>query len=317
MKNFQHKIRGPIMTLFNKSKKKSEKADNAVADSRNQTHEMPAAATKDNTHRTIAVATYESLFPETMVSYTIEMALRMGCGIIAVNCANLTHDITEFFSNAHDVAFDEFKKNSDRNVEDFRTKAIEQGLDFSHMVHFSNIDNAIDAAVKEYGKPEFIITENPAGMAKAKTGSSGPAGSHKDIHILLVDDNPNFLRAVADRIRLQGYEPLTALNGRDALDILETKTVHLAIIDQRLPDMDGLDLIARAKEMDSTLPSSLLTGHGDAKLKEATEALESLYFEKEDMGSFWGFFRKFLSSLGSADEKKPVIAQTFCVYAIE
>ncbi|MCF8126346.1 MAG: response regulator [Desulfotignum sp.] len=305
------------MTLFNKTRTKSGKGDDPEAGSRDQTRQTLTAGSEENTGKNIAVATYESLFPETMVSYAIEMAQRMGCGIIAVNCANLTHDITEFFSNAHDVAFDEFKKNSDRNVEDFCTKAMEQGLNFTHMVHFSNIDNAIDAAIKKYGKPEFVITENPAGMAKAKTKSSGPAGSQKDIHILLVDDNPNFLRAVADRIRLQGYEPLTALNGKDALDILETKTVHLAIIDQRLPDMDGLDLIARAKEIDSTIPSSLLTGHGDAKLKEATEAMESVYFEKEDMGSFWGFFRKFLSSLGSTDEKKPVIAQTFCVYAID
>lgn len=308
-----------IMKFFNKSKKKSEKANNAGTGSRDQTHETQAAASKNNTHRDIAVATYESLFPETMVSYTLEMAERMGCGIIAVNCANLTHDITEFFSNAHDVAFDEFKKNSDRNAKNFRVKAGDRGLEFAHMVHSSDIDTAIGTVVKEHGKPEYIITENPAGMAKgkAKTRSHDSTRAQEDIHILLVDDNPRFLNALADRIRLQGHEPLTALNGKEALEILQTKTIHLAIIDQRLPDMDGLDLIARVKEIDSTIPSSLLTGHGDAKLKEATEALESVYFEKEDMGSFWGFFRKILSSLRSTEEKEPIIAQTFCVYAID
>ncbi|MCA1793587.1 MAG: response regulator, partial [Desulfobacteraceae bacterium] len=185
--------------------------------------------------------------------------------------------------------------------------------------HYSDIDTAIDAVIKDYGKPEYIITENPAGMAKGKpkAGSHQETRTREDIHILLVDDNPRFLNALADRIRLQGHEPFTALDGKAALELLQTKTVHLAIIDQRLPDMDGLDLIARVKEIDSTISSSLLTGHGDAKLKEATEALESVYFEKEDMGSFWGFFRKILSSLGSAEEKAPVIAQTFCVYAID
>jgi CheY-like chemotaxis protein len=240
------------------------------------------------------------------------MAKRMDCGLIAVNCANLSHDITEFFSNAHDVAFEDFKKNSDRNIEDFRAKADALGLKFAHTVHFSNIDNAVSAVVKEFGKPEFIITENPAGMVRTKSKSE-----KKDIHILLVDDNPKFLNAVADRIRLQGYEPLTALDGQEALKIMQSNTVQLAIIDQRLPDIDGLDLIARLKEMDSTIASTLLTGHGDAKLKEATEALESVYFEKEDMGSFWGFFRKVLKSLASQEEKKPVIARTFCVYSID
>jgi CheY-like chemotaxis protein len=305
------------MALFNKSKKKpvqvnDKKSHDPKTGPLDKSSGGSEGASEKKPVRNIAVATYESKFPDNMVTYATEMAKRMDCGLIAVNCANLSHDITEFFSNAHDVAFEDFKKNSDRNIEDFRAKAEALGLEFAHTVHFSNIDNAVSAVVKEYGKPEFIITENPAGMATAKSKSA-----KKDIHILLVDDNPKFLNAVADRIRLQGYEPLTALNGEDALKIMQSNTVQVAIIDQRLPDIDGLDLIARLKEMDSTIASTLLTGHGDSKLKEATEALESVYFEKEDMGSFWGFFRKVLKSLASQEEKKPVIAQTFCVYSID
>jgi CheY-like chemotaxis protein len=307
------------MGIFNKSKKAPAKTDDHEAGGGNQRGGDRTLAAEKQADRNIAVATYESLFPEKMVSYTLEMAKRMDCGIIAVNCANLSHDITAFFSNAHDTAFDEFKKNSDRNAAGFCQKAMDLNLEFAHMVHFSDIDTAIDAIVEEYGKPEFIITENPAGAAKgkARTRPSDPARSHGEIHILLVDDNPKFLNAVADRIRLQGYKPLTALTGMEALDILQTNPVHLAIIDQRLPDMDGLDLIARVKKIDSTIPSSLLTGHGDSKLREATESLESFYFEKEDMGRFWGFFRKILKSLGSLEDKEPVIAQTFCVYSID
>jgi|GEM_PF-548985 len=304
------------MALFKKSKKEPSQAmDQSVAmpDQDSGTGRTASDPEKKEDKR-LAVATYESQFPDKMMDYALEMAQRMGCGIIAVNCANLTHDITEFFSNAHDVAFDEFKKNSDRNAGDFRTKAKEKGLDFFHTVHFSNIDNAVSAVIKEFGRPEFIITENPAGMARA--GTRAKSGK-KEVRILLVDDNPKFLNAVADRIRLQGYEPLTALNGKEALEIMGSHTFQLAIIDQRLPDMDGLDLIARLREKDSSVASTLLTGHGDSKLREATEALESVYFEKEDMGSFWGFFRKFLSSLASPEEKKPALAQTFCVYSID
>jgi CheY-like chemotaxis protein len=307
------------MALFDQSKNTSEEKEDQEAADRDQTHETRTPSSESNTVQNIAVATYDSLFPDDMVSYTIEMAGRMNCNIVAVNCANLSHDVTDFFSNAHDEAFEEFKKKSDRNAEDFRTKAEAQGLKFAHMVHHSDIDTAIAAVIKEHGKPEYIITENTTGAAKAKAVSrknqATPSG--KDTNILLVDDNPRFLSSLADRIRLQGFEPFTALNGKEALDILQTKTLHLAIIDQRLPDMDGLDLIARIKEIDDTIPSSLLTGHGDARLKQATEALESFYFEKEDMGSFWGFFKKFLKSLRPTDEKEPAIAQTFCVYAID
>ncbi len=117
------------------------------------------------------------------------------------------------------------------------------------------------------------------------------------INILLVDDNPKFIETLANRIRLKGHEPLTALNGKEALEIMKSNRIHLAIVDQRMPDTEGLVLITKLKKIDPTIKTMLLTGHGDEKLQEATEALNSAYFEKEDMGSFWGFFRKILKNL--------------------
>jgi DNA-binding NtrC family response regulator len=118
-----------------------------------------------------------------------------------------------------------------------------------------------------------------------------------NINILLVDDNPKFLNTLAKRIRLKGYEPYTALNGQEAIDITKTTKIHMAVVDQRMPDMDGLVVITQLKKIDADIQTLLLTGHGDEKLKEATEALNSSYFEKEDMGKFWGFVRKVLQSL--------------------
>lgn len=118
-----------------------------------------------------------------------------------------------------------------------------------------------------------------------------------DINILLVDDNPKFIKTVAERIRLKGYEPYTALNGNEAIEIAKTTKIHLAVVDQRMPDMDGLEVITKLNELDPDIKTLLLTGHGDDKIKEATEALSASYFEKEDMGKFWGFIRKTLQRL--------------------
>lgn len=117
------------------------------------------------------------------------------------------------------------------------------------------------------------------------------------INILLVDDNAKFLATLAERIRLKGYEPYTALSGQEAIEITRTNKIHLAVIDQRMPDMKGLVVIAKLKEIDADIKTVLLTGHGHEKLKEATKALNTSYFEKEDMGKFWRFVRKALSSL--------------------
>jgi DNA-binding NtrC family response regulator len=118
-----------------------------------------------------------------------------------------------------------------------------------------------------------------------------------NINILLVDDNAKFLNTLADRIRLKGYEPYSALNGQEAIAITKTTKIHMAVVDQRMPDMDGLVVITKLKEIDAGIQTVLLTGHGDEKLMEATEALNTSYFEKEDMGKFWRFVRKALSSL--------------------
>ena len=118
-----------------------------------------------------------------------------------------------------------------------------------------------------------------------------------NISILLVDDNRKFLDTLAERIRLKGYDPHTALNGQEAIEITKTTKIHMAVVDQRMPDMDGLVVITKLKEIDADIKTVLLTGHGDEKLKEATEALNTSYFEKEDMSKFWRFVRKALQSL--------------------
>ena len=118
-----------------------------------------------------------------------------------------------------------------------------------------------------------------------------------NINILLVDDNPKFLKTLAERIRMKGYDPYTALNGQEAIEIAKNTKIHLAVVDQRMPDMDGLMVITKLKEIDAEIKTLILTGHGDEKIKEATEALNSYYFEKEDMGKFWRFVRKALQSL--------------------
>ncbi|MCG6909410.1 MAG: response regulator [Deltaproteobacteria bacterium] len=117
------------------------------------------------------------------------------------------------------------------------------------------------------------------------------------INILLVDDNEKFVNTLADRIRLKGYDPLIALNGREALEIAASNKIQIAVVDQRMPDMDGLVVITKLKEIDPDIDALLLTGHGDEKLREATQALDAQYFEKAEMSKFWSFIRRNLQRL--------------------
>jgi DNA-binding NtrC family response regulator len=119
-------------------------------------------------------------------------------------------------------------------------------------------------------------------------------------NILLVDDDAKFLGALAERIKLKGYGPFTALDGKKAIEIAMKNKIHVAVVDQRLPDMEGLAVIAKLKETHPDIKTILLTAYGDDKLKEATEALNATYFDKEDMGKFWGFVSTVLRKLETA-----------------
>ncbi len=110
--------------------------------------------------------------------------------------------------------------------------------------------------------------------------------------VLLVDDEEKLLRSIAQRMKIMGFTPLMATNGLTAIEIARKHPIDLAIVDLQMPDMDGLVVITKLKEIDPKLKTVLLTGHGNEKVRQATESLNTLYFEKEEMGDFWQFIRK-------------------------
>ncbi|MBI4773251.1 MAG: sigma-54-dependent Fis family transcriptional regulator [Deltaproteobacteria bacterium] len=120
----------------------------------------------------------------------------------------------------------------------------------------------------------------------------------KGIIVLLVDDEKKFLESISERIRLKGFEPLSVFSGEEAIDIAKKKSIDMAIVDLNMPGMDGLTTITKLKEIRPGIKTVLLTGYGNEKIKEAAEALESDYFEKDEMKQFWSFMRQFGSRSG-------------------
>jgi len=114
----------------------------------------------------------------------------------------------------------------------------------------------------------------------------------KKIKVLLVDDEKEFLESLSERFELRGFEVYKAQSGPEALQVAEKTKVHAAVVDLKMPDMDGLVTITKLKEIHPNIKTILLTGFGSEKVKQATEALDSDYFEKGQMGSFWDFIKR-------------------------
>ena len=82
------------------------------------------------------------------------------------------------------------------------------------------------------------------------------------IKLLIVDDEVKFLETIARRLEMRGFEVTTAVNGDDALAIAEQEKFDLALVDLKMPGMDGDEVLARLKANHKFLEVIILTGHG-------------------------------------------------------
>jgi two-component system cell cycle sensor histidine kinase/response regulator CckA len=92
------------------------------------------------------------------------------------------------------------------------------------------------------------------------------------IDVLVVDDDSQLLRTLADILNLRGYRPHTALSGNEGLAIAaQDPAPAVALIDLKLPDMDGLELVSRLREISALTETVILTGN--ASVDTAVRAL--------------------------------------------
>src|SRR5258708_19158176 len=83
----------------------------------------------------------------------------------------------------------------------------------------------------------------------------------KKTTILTADDDPQLLRLVARNLQFEGYEVLTASDGKMALEQIEAHTPDLVLLDVMMPKMDGFTVCHRVREF-STVPIIIVTARG-------------------------------------------------------
>ncbi len=89
--------------------------------------------------------------------------------------------------------------------------------------------------------------------------------------ILVVDDEPAARLSLAELLSLEGYEVAAAASGEEALDLLADSLFDLAILDLKMPGMDGLEVVKVLQERTPDTVIILLTAHGT--LETAVQAM--------------------------------------------
>jgi two-component system response regulator HydG len=82
----------------------------------------------------------------------------------------------------------------------------------------------------------------------------------KQKRILIIDDDKSILRILTRILQKQGYNTHTAETGREAEEMINNQSYDLALIDVKLPDTDGVDLLQRMKATRPNMIKIILTG---------------------------------------------------------
>jgi len=91
--------------------------------------------------------------------------------------------------------------------------------------------------------------------------------THPDspVRLLLVDDEIGYLEVLSKRLTRRGYRVTTASSGTEAIRALRQWEFDLAVVDLKMEDMDGIEVLRVFKKMDPTLKVIMLTGHGSER----------------------------------------------------
>ncbi len=79
--------------------------------------------------------------------------------------------------------------------------------------------------------------------------------------VLLADENESWVPTVRGLLAPQGVRTLGARTGREALSLIEAGEIHVAVLDQRMPQLSGLQVIKRMLELPTAPPAILLAEH--------------------------------------------------------
>jgi DNA-binding NtrC family response regulator len=84
----------------------------------------------------------------------------------------------------------------------------------------------------------------------------------RKIKVLVVDNEVEFASTLVERLRLRNIVAKGVFSGEDALSMITDCSPDVIILDLQMPDMSGLNVLSKVKDLDPTIEVILLTGHG-------------------------------------------------------
>ncbi len=101
------------------------------------------------------------------------------------------------------------------------------------------------------------------------------------INVLLVDDEDEFVKSLSERMKMRELDSDIALNGEQALKIMDEEIPDVMVLDLKMPGIDGLEVLRRVKTSYPQVQVIMLTGHGSEQVEAEARRLGAFeYFQK-------------------------------------
>lgn len=94
--------------------------------------------------------------------------------------------------------------------------------------------------------------------------------------VLIVDDQFGIRMLLNEVFKKEGYETFQATNGIQALEIIKKEHPDLAVLDMKMPGMDGIEILKRVREFDDKLKVLFMTAFGEIEILEQAKALGAI-----------------------------------------
>ena len=98
--------------------------------------------------------------------------------------------------------------------------------------------------------------------------------------VLVADDDQKLLKMLRRTLFYEGFDVVTAANGRDTVDLVSTQHPDLLILDWMMPLLDGMDVLGALRSARDETPVLMLTARDD--VRDRVEGLKNGYVLREE-----------------------------------
>ncbi len=82
------------------------------------------------------------------------------------------------------------------------------------------------------------------------------------IRVMIVDDEEDLVSILVERLQFRGYQAEGVLSGKEAIAKAAVQEFDIAVIDVKMPEINGIETLRRLKKIKPSMKVILLTGHG-------------------------------------------------------